>query len=555
MELTRVRGHLTPFMVVVSLLPRRVPWASVLAATTLLAFTAVLLLNCLRLTAGRLVYTLDDPYIHMALARALALHGTWGITPGRFEPASSSPVWTLLQAGLGRLLGVSDVTPLVAGLVAAVSIVFFLDRALGPYIRGTVARAAMVTGIALMIPVPPLVFSGMEVLLHVLLVLALSWRTAKWLAGDPSPSRWTAAGVLALSTLAVLTRFESTFLVAGFALVALVRRRPAVAAALVVGAALAVGGYATFSLARGGMWLPNSILLKAQVTNLDWPAAWRDFALRIPRVLAEPRSMHVVALLLAAGWLLLARPGTVPTRAAVPRLLLLAFVPAMLLHVQLAALGWFFRYEAYLVAVGISAIAAAMASEPARILGGRSRGRWGAARVALAALVWLALVAPVLIRAAAAVRRTPLAARSVYEEQFQMGHFVHDYLHGRSVAVNDVGAVAYYGDARTLDLYGLASNAVTRAKLAHRFDTVFIERLCADEGVSVALVYESWFTGMSALPRTWRPVARWTIQNKFAPETTVTIFATDSDSAGMVRAAAREFSGRMPKRVGVEIID
>ena len=78
------------------------------------AFVAVaLFLRGLVIAAcgGEYVYPIDDTYIHIAMAKCLAFDGTWGVEAGKTAFCSSSPLWTLLLAGLYRLFGVSETLP------------------------------------------------------------------------------------------------------------------------------------------------------------------------------------------------------------------------------------------------------------------------------------------------------------------------------------------------------------------------------------------------------------------------------------------------------------
>jgi hypothetical protein len=162
----------------------------------------------------------------------------------------------------------------------------------------------------------------------------------------------------------------------------------------------------------------------------------------------------------------------------------------------------------------------------------------------------LALATPLAARAVVAFTRTPRAVRCIGEQQVQMGRFVRTYFRGQTVAINDIGAVSWYGDARIVDLVGLATPAVARARMMDTFTTAFIDRLCASEHVSVALLYEQWFAGDRALPPAWRRVARWTIRDPIVVGgPTVTIFAPSAAAEPRVRAVVRAFADSLPPDV------
>ncbi|HYU42885.1 MAG TPA: hypothetical protein VEQ84_12115, partial [Vicinamibacteria bacterium] len=181
-------------------------------------------------TGGRLVYALDDAYIHMAVARNLAQHGVWGVTPYAFTSSTSSLAWPLLLALADLLVGVRDATPLILNLMFAAVSVLLADRLL----RGAspALRATALIAFVFFTPLPTLVLAGME---HTLQLAAVLWLLdrVRAAAEEASPRGRTFAFLAAASALAAAARYESLFLIAPAAILLWLdgRRRAAVVAA------------------------------------------------------------------------------------------------------------------------------------------------------------------------------------------------------------------------------------------------------------------------------------------------------------------------------------
>ena len=91
-------------------------WPLWIALGALWISTAILQFSAASKTGGHLIYTLDDAYIHMAMAKNLARYGVYGVTRFEFSSASSSPVWTLLVALFYFIFGVHGATPLILNI-------------------------------------------------------------------------------------------------------------------------------------------------------------------------------------------------------------------------------------------------------------------------------------------------------------------------------------------------------------------------------------------------------------------------------------------------------
>jgi hypothetical protein len=514
---------------------RSASWPLLAACLALLLAVFGLWQASLHLTGNRLIYPLDDAYIHMAVARNLAEHGVWGVTPYGFSSSTSSLLWPLLLSGGEVLVGKAEGLPLLLSLLGALLCLAVASWALAEGRAGV--RLLWLLSVVFLTPLPTLVVTGMEHSLHICATLLFATLLYRILDGRRPASGLALAGAAAVATS---LRYESLFLVAAAGLMLAVHRQHRLV--FMVGAAALVAplAYAFVSVARSWYPLPNSVLLKGASFDPATPGGMVELlGGRSLRMLAQ--APHVLVLVLLVLGLLAFAPGRPAQRA-----LQIIFVLTALLHMQFADTGWLYRYEAYLVALGLVTLGLSLP------LGNRpAQARPPIATAARGLLI--AIVAyPLLARGAHALLETPRASKNIFDQQYQMGLFLRRFYPGAAVVANDIGAISYLADVRLLDLYGLASMDVARARRSGGLGRETLARLAAAHRAQVILVYRSWFSNV--LPPDWLEAGSWRVPEQVVvAHRVVSFYALDRAGQDRLLQSLRAFQSEMPGDVEVRL--
>ena len=527
----------------------------VIAAAALFAHVTFMYKAVLRHTAGNVSYPVDDAFIHLALAKQIAQHGMYGVTPTEFSAASSSIGWPLCLALVMKIAGTTPWLPLLVNGAFAIALFFVVDRAvlrIAPE-ASTLARSIVCLMVMALTPMATLVVLGMEHTAHAAATVMFVTAATTWLAEDTTEAKTSLRRVLPVAAWACATtlwRYEGMFPIALVVGLSLLRRRVRPGALVALGGAVPIVLFGLYAKAHGSHFLPTPVLLKGRHFDLKDATAYFDLlgGDLIDRFGTEGYAVSIAVACAGLAFYLIRREGFWTTNA----LALLVTLGTVIFHLELASVGWFYRYESYLLVTGLTFTAATLVRllPPPRELWRACRAKPWAAAAGVAGIVVLA--APMARRSVQANGNTPLACRNIHEQQMQSARFLVTHFPNDLVAINDIGAVAWVGNDRVVDLMGLATLAVAEAKqlkLEKPLSRADMVRLT--QGVKVAIVYDEWFK--ENLPATWLRVGKWKIDdNKSCAFPTVAIYATDPAAYPAVIEALRTYAEKLPRGVSTE---
>lgn len=461
----------------------------------LLLFAAVL-----RKTGMNFTYTLDDPYIHLALAKNL-LQGHYGINLGEPSAPSSSILWPFLLtpfAGLSLLY--FEYVPLLINVVCAILSAVLLDRIF--HGQRALIRAAIVFSIMLATNLFGLVFTGMEHSLQVLLVIYLAYGLLeRRVVETPGSQRQLFYASLFLLPLVRYEGMAFSLPILAYLFLHAGQRRAAtiVLAALVA----AIAGFSLYLHSKGLGYLPSSVLAKSYYGS--------GFA-----VVENLRSNG-----LKYGFLLLPIALIAVRRFSEDKLLGPLLLAITALHFVFGKYGWFGRYEVYFVIFIVVLTVRELLAIAPRV--------W-----------WLVFSLPLIFNGLVfSTVFTPLGAANIANQQRQMALIAREL--GARVAVNDLGLVALESSQYVLDLWGLGSIEALKARLENDVDPSWIRGLMERANVEYAIVYPNHFP---VVPGNWIRVAdlKLNLPAVTTASDQVAFFATSDAAAARLRATLEQFS-------------
>jgi len=524
-------------------------WPLFLILLLLSAAVAASLKLLLGSTGGRLIYVLDDPYIHMAIAKNFSQKGIWGVTGSGFTSNSSSLLWTALLSAVYYFASPNEIAPFAINILVCAVLIFWLYRLLLKQELSSVYLFFLLLAIAFVTSFPLLIFAGLEHTLQVWVDLVFVVSAARFLSGD-GKSRCDKVLLLVLAPVLVLVRYEGLFLIFTVCSLLLWRRDYPLAFWIFVLALFPLACYGALSIQKGWYILPNTILLKGNLGFFTAGFAPREIIKNIVQSYYNLALYpHMTILILCALGILYLRLKDGSSLQHYSTLIWIVFLITALLHMQFARVQAFFRYEAYLVALGLYALGITLpgiASRELQLL--RQRGQY--LRLFILAAAFLTAFSPLFLRAVRTFIWIAPAAKNIYEQQYQMAGFISRYYAGGAVAANDIGMINYYADIDCLDILGLASREVARLRLSGEYDAESLGRLARTKKARISLVYEKWLDESTGIPPEWIKVGSWTIlRNVSCGDETVSFYAIGRAEEKTLSDNLREFSPMLPADV------
>lgn len=492
---------------------------------------------------GQFVYLLDDAYIHLTLARNFSNDFIPAINTGEFAHLSSSPLWTAILSVFYLMGFGGEWLPLILNIIIAVLFTYYLvflfvEKGQGILLFLIVYILVLFSG-----SMSALIFLGMEHLLHTFLSLIFILKINKFLDTRRGIYGKEMALMIMLSILLTTIRYEAGVLIFVGSVFLLYRRKYGIATIILIAGILPHLIIGIFAMSRGWQFLPSSIILKSNL--LMESSVW----LIIKSVILSPAKKLIlnpellVVMFLVAGFLFINFKNRNTIETSYSTLLMLIIV--MCLHLIVAEVGWFYRYEAYLLIIGIVVIG---------LNYGFRINEMSGKKLKAIIIFSVLLCVPLLARGYKIFDEISVASKNIYQQQFQTAKFLSMYYNDETIAVNDIGLVSYKTSCRIIDLWGLAYKPVFDLKRDGLYDTYKVEDILDKEEVKIVAVYAEWFNVEKGFPNNWYYGGTMIIDNNIVcGSDAVSYFAKDSISFDKLKIHLEQFSNKLPKGVTLRI--
>lgn len=484
-----------------------------------------------QLCGGRFTYPLDDAYIHLGMAKNWLRFGVIGANSEAFHPLATSPLYTGIVTAIMWLFGDWEYWMLTLNLLFCTGVLALSHRLLTHRFSLSPFPALLTVWLAAALsPLHILVVGGME---HVAQIFFLLLYLNELLKDEEAHS----SGALPLwAFLASATRPECLFVIGPALLLKAFQSRPTDLLFYCFTALLSAAPwliYGAVNLHYGHYFLPDSLLLKS-ADELDalhhGSGQYLLFTIGKKMKLLQDHAVLGWLFWALAGALLVSTCRSVNQWNSKSVILGSTVLMAIILHTLFGKFGWLYRYENYLIYLGVLAGGGLLAQA------GKTVNQWNSKSVMVGVpllLIALFLGWKLWWRTADSYRAGTVGGQNIYRHQRFMAEFFRRNYNGRTLLVHDIGLLGWRTDCRFVDVSGLSGGPILRLEREGQLDSASLKPILQERNPVLALLYPHIARPLRS--STWIPVDTLIIRpNVVMSSDTVLVFAFDSKE--MIRA-------------------
>lgn len=441
------------------------------------------------LIANDFVYAIDDPYIHLAVAKNLYFNNIWGAVWGQFSGTSSSILFTLLNWFLYILLpnSISEYFPLILNMIAANLLLNFLIHFGEEFNFSKSLHIVFFLILLIYLPLLANILNGMEHLWHILFLGYYLLFLIRILQGNENSI------LLFYITTFLLTsaRYEGLFIVASGFLILSLNKKYKVATLQLFVALLPITIYGLYSITQGGYFLPNTLLAKGKSLEIGISAfpilLDRFFSVLVVKKQIIP---SIIIIIFSLYYFIKSK-----NRLYFHITIFIGFI--FIQHIVFADFGWFFRYEAYLIFTsGLLLLFVLNDLQQNNKLG------------KLVIILTLLLSLPLIYRFIISIERTNLSGKYHKDVHIAYAEFVDkNFNSNEMIMAGDIGTLCFFLRNPLLDVNGLATSEITEAIRNGYQSSNFLDSVAAANKVDVAILYKTWEGNL--LSNKWKLIGYW----------------------------------------------
>lgn len=501
--------------------------------------------------SGKFIYPIDDAYIHLSISKNIAEKGIWGVTEHEFSSSSSSLLYPLILSFLIKIFGNIIYLPIFINLAAVLLLCYALFKILSPvfirfnayknsYWKETILLFTVVILILFLIPALMLALIGMEHTLQIAVNILFIFYLSEFII---KKKQKTQIYLTVLAFFVTAIRYEGLFIIAIAFAILIYAKEYKTAFFILLSAILPITIYGIISMLNGWSFLPNSIIVKSTKPKgfslesmFYYPFQW------LKKLISEK---HLLSLFITSLAFLIVNIRFKRKIYEAKNLWILFTLVLIILQLTSARTGWAYRYEAYIIAIGIIGL----------IINLFDIFKFGTNELKTASVILTFILFSLCIsRAVDSVWNAPVMSRNVYEQPYSTAQFLKEYYNNSTVVLNDIGACTYFTNIKLVDFVALGSKETLDLKIQNNVNSESLGRLSQDKNVEIAVLYDEVWDDY--IPQNWRRAAELQIENNIICYRDKIIFYAVGDIELLkLKYHLMLFKNKIPQTVKFKIYD